>query len=119
MEYEQGEDIGFTDMVTEKQRKKAYEVDFTVLSVPEIVAAQTNASNHVAGILGVSQDQAAALLRCNKWNKERLVERYMDSPQEILDQAGVVLDDVQAPVVKRPRGFVCMICFDDSSLGPA
>jgi len=111
--------MGFQDMITEKQRKKAYEVDFSVLPLPEIVASQVSAANHVSGILGVSLQQAAALLRSFKWNKERLVERYMDHSQEILDQAGIVLDDVHTPVLKRPRGFVCMICFDDSSAGPA
>ncbi|KAG0002677.1 hypothetical protein BGZ80_010986 [Entomortierella chlamydospora] len=119
MEYEQTEDIGFSDMVTEKQRQKAYEVDFTVLPLAEIQAAQASASNHVAGILGVTQDQAAALLRSFKWNKERLVERYMDHAQEILDQSGVVLDDTKLRLIKRPKGFVCMICFDDSPNGGA
>ena len=106
-------------MISDKHRKKAYEVDFTVFPLSDILAAQASASSHVAGILGVTQDQAAALLRSFKWNKERLVERYMDHAQEILDQAGVVLDDVQTRLLKRPRGFVCMICFDDSSAGPA
>lgn len=119
LEYEQTEDIGFSDMITEKQRKKAYQVDFSVLPLSDIVAAQASASSHVAGILGMTQDQAAALLRNFKWNKERLVERYMDHAQEILDKSGVVLNDVHTPQVKRPRGFVCMICFDDSSAGPA
>jgi len=115
LEYEQTEDIGFSDMITEKQRRKAYQVDFTVLPLSDIVAAQANASSHVAGILGMTQDQAAALLRTFKWNKERLVERYMDHAQEILDKAGVVLDDVHTSLVKQPIGFVCMICFDSSS----
>ena len=111
--------MGFQDMITEKQRKKAYEVDFTVLPLSDIVSSQATAASHVAGILGVTMQQASALLRSFKWNKERLVEQYMDHSQKILDQAGVVLDDVHTPVLKRPRGFVCMICFDDSSAGPA
>lgn len=119
MEYEQAGDVGFSDMITEKQRKKAYEVDFSVMPLTDILSAQSSASNHVAGILGVTLDQAGTLLRAFKWNKERLVERYMDNPQEILDQAGVVLEEDTSPVVKRPKGFVCMICFDDSSSGPA
>ncbi|KAI8603059.1 hypothetical protein EDD21DRAFT_302846 [Dissophora ornata] len=118
MEYEQNEDIGFSDLINEKERKKAYEVDFTVLTLPDIAAAQSSASTHVAGILGISVEQAAALLRSFKWNKERLVERYMEMPQEILDQAGVVLDEAQAPVLKRPAGFMCLICFDDSPTIP-
>ncbi|KAF9434991.1 hypothetical protein BGZ76_007078 [Entomortierella beljakovae] len=119
MEYEQTEDMGFSDMITEKQRKKAYEVDFTMLPLADIQAAQASATNHVSGILGVTQDQAATLLRIFKWNKERLVERYMDHAQEILDQAGIVLEDTKSGLMKRPQGFVCMICFDDSATGGA
>ncbi|KAF9181745.1 hypothetical protein BGZ50_005345 [Haplosporangium sp. Z 11] len=116
MYYEQTEDFGFSDMISEK-RRKAYEVDFTVLPVKEILAAQSNASNHVAGILGVSVEQAATLLRNFKWNKERLIERYMDDPQEILDDAGVVLGDARTALTQRPQAFCCMICFDDSTTG--
>ncbi|KAF9923807.1 hypothetical protein BGZ65_008665 [Modicella reniformis] len=114
MEYEQTEDIGFSEVVTEGQRRRAYEVEFTVLMLADILAAQASAASHVAGILGVTQEQATALLRSFKWNKERLVERYMDNSQEILDQAGVDLNDTRPRVFDRPEGFTCGICFDDS-----
>ncbi|KAG0306584.1 hypothetical protein BGZ98_002103 [Dissophora globulifera] len=104
-------------MVNEKARRKAYEVDFNVLSLSEIVLAQVTASNHISGVLGVSLQQAGALLRAYKWNKERLIEGYMDTPQEILDQAGVILEEAQALILKPPEGFVCSICFDDSEAG--
>ncbi|ORZ23908.1 hypothetical protein BCR41DRAFT_302195 [Lobosporangium transversale] len=119
MEYEQAEDLDFADTISEKQQKKAYEVDFTVLPLSEIVATQSNSSNQVAGILGVTQDQAAALLRTFKWNKERLIERYMETPEEILEQAGLDLSDNHTSIQKRPKGFVCTICFDDDDNGSA
>lgn len=119
MEYEQTEDIGFSEVVTEKQRKKAYEVDFTVQKLSDIQSAQTIAANHVAGILGITLEQATTLLRSYKWNKERLVERYMDNSQEILDHACVDLGDTQPRVYKRPVNFSCEICFDDNNQGSA
>ncbi|KAK3827425.1 MAG: hypothetical protein J3Q66DRAFT_320238 [Benniella sp.] len=112
MEYEQTEDIGFSDVVTDKQRKKAYEVDFTVQKLQDIQTSQSSAANHVAGILGVTPEQATALLRSYKWNKERLVERYMDNSQEILDKAGVDLTDTRPRVHNQTPNFVCQICFD-------
>ncbi|OAQ25430.1 RING finger domain-containing protein [Linnemannia elongata AG-77] len=119
MDFEQTEDIGFSDLTDEKERKKAYEVDFKVVPLPDIISAQANASNHVAGILDLSTEQAAALLRSFKWNKERLIERYMENPQEILDQAGVVLDSDKITITERPTGFLCEICYDDSPVGGA
>lgn len=119
MDFEQTEDIGFSDLTDEKERKKAYEVDFKVVPLPDIISAQANASNHVAGILDLSTEQAAALLRSFKWNKERLIERYMENPQEILDQAGVVLDSDKITITQRPAGFLCEICYDDSPVGGA
>ncbi|KAK3812183.1 MAG: hypothetical protein J3Q66DRAFT_349608 [Benniella sp.] len=119
MDFEPADDTGFTDMDYEKLHKKPFEVDFTVLPLEDIIAAQNKAANHVAGILGVTVDQAKELLRSSKWNKERLIERYMDKPDEILDQAGVVLDAAQAPVLKHRQDFLCGICFDDDSTEPS
>ncbi|KAF9108747.1 hypothetical protein BGX27_008247 [Mortierella sp. AM989] len=112
---DQTEDMEFL----EHKQKKAYEVEFKSLLLSDILLAQSSASNHVAGILGVTVSQAVRLLRNHKWNKERLIEKYMDTPQEILDQAGVVLDEEQPALQDRPEGFVCLICFDDDSLGSA
>lgn len=119
MEYEQTEDIGFSEVVTEKYRKKAYEVDFTVQKLGDIQSAQASAASHVAGILGITLEQATALLRSYKWNKERLVERYMDNSQEILDHAGVDLNDTRPRVFKRSTNFLCEICYDESKQGVA
>lgn len=119
MEFGQADDTGFTDMDTERYYNKAYKVDFTVLPLGGIEAAQSKASNHIANILGVSDNQARTLLRAFKWNKERLIEQYMDSPQEILDRASVVLDEARAPVLELRQGFVCGICFDDDSTVPS
>lgn len=118
MEFEQNDDVGFTDLGG-KRFKKAFEVDFTVLPLTDITSAQAKASTHVAGILGITGNQATALLRSFKWNKERLIERYMDNPEETLDKAGVVLDESRAPVLKRRQGFVCTICFDDENSVPS
>ncbi|KAG0208073.1 hypothetical protein BGX28_000893 [Mortierella sp. GBA30] len=119
MEYELNDDIGFNEVVADKRHSKAHEIDYTVMPIADILAAQSGTSCQVAGILGISVDQAKTLLRSFKWNKERLIERYMDDPEKVLANAGVMLDDVATPTRQRPNGFVCMICFDDDSSGPA
>ena len=55
--------------------------------------------------------EAIILLRHWGWNKDRLIERYMDSPERCNAEAG--LESGRQPRLKRMRGFVCEICFDD------
>jgi len=40
---------------------------------------------------------ASLLLRHNKWNKERLIEKYMDNPTAMLVAAGVAVPEVASP----------------------
>ncbi|KAJ1559047.1 hypothetical protein HK405_012210, partial [Cladochytrium tenue] len=105
----------FEPVVSQKDVKKSYEVDFTVHTVQDIVAFQRKEARHVSGVLGISEAQAATLLRAHGWNKERLVERYMDSAEAVCADAGVVLEGGQQP---RPEpagaGFECGVCCDDT-----
>ncbi|KAG0370456.1 hypothetical protein BGZ54_006232 [Gamsiella multidivaricata] len=118
-DFDQVDEFEFADMMAEKYRKKSYEIEFSVLFQEDITAAQVNASSHVAGMLGVSDNQAVVLLRTYKWNIERLIEQYMENPEKTFDQAGVVVDAAQAPVMDRPSEFECLICYDNSPGGDA
>lgn len=115
---EENEDIGFESVVADKNRKRTYEVDFSVHSVSDIVASQQKEVMQVSGILGIRQEHAATLLRHFRWNKERLIERYMDNPDIVLRQAGVITDNKLAPhfiPAGRFPGFMCDICCDDDA----
>ncbi|KAJ3165249.1 hypothetical protein HDU88_004334 [Geranomyces variabilis] len=105
---------GFEPVVADRDIKKGYQVDFKVHSIDDIVAFQTQEVAHVAGILGCRPEHAATLLRAFKWNKERLIERYMENPEDVANQAGVVMDaDKQAVFSKSADGFECQICYTD------
>ncbi len=56
---------------------------------------------------------AAILLRHMSWNKERLIERYMDAPDDVKYEAGVMDDPARPRIVDmRPADhFTCEICF--------
>ncbi|CAG8747926.1 2250_t:CDS:1, partial [Funneliformis mosseae] len=97
----------------EKDRKKNYEVDFIVHSVEGIVKNQDDEVNHVSNILGIQRQHAATLLRHFRWNKERLIERYMDDSREVLNKAGVITDNTRTPKFIKIPGFMCDICCDD------
>ncbi|CAG8688994.1 3430_t:CDS:2, partial [Acaulospora morrowiae] len=102
-----------SDVVAEKDRKKSYEVEFTVHSIQGIVKNQDDEVVHVSNILGIQKQHAATLLRHFRWNKERLIERYMDNSEEVLKQAGVITDDSRVPRFVKVPGFTCEICCDD------
>ncbi|KAI9017365.1 hypothetical protein BC832DRAFT_569937 [Gaertneriomyces semiglobifer] len=104
---------GFEPVVSEKDIKKPYEVDFQVHTVEDIQAFQKREIAHVAGIIGCLPQDAATMLRAYKWNKERLVERYMEDPQKEAANAGVVLDAKMQPKPLVVPGFECPICYMD------
>lgn len=106
--------MGFSqDKELMKPRRKAYEVDFRVLGPEEIISQQDRQIEEVSAILGLPCEASAILLRHLRWNKERLVESYMDNPEAVLEKAGLGPDGGRAPRIEPVRGFTCTICFDD------
>ncbi|KAJ3330632.1 hypothetical protein HDU76_005216 [Blyttiomyces sp. JEL0837] len=103
----------FAPVVAEKDIRKPYEVEFQCHSTQDISNFQAKEVRHVAGILGCLEQHAATLLRYFRWNKERLIERYMDSPEEVCAAAGVVVDSSKQPKLIPVDGFECGICCND------
>lgn len=90
-------------------------IDFKVLSPADIQAQQDRQIEDVSAILGEPPESAAILLRHYRWNKERLIESYMDHPEDVLDSAGLGPNLVETPQTKVVPGFVCEICFEDEA----
>ncbi|KAI9798803.1 MAG: hypothetical protein M1825_004976 [Sarcosagium campestre] len=93
--------------------KKPYEVDFKVYSPAEIRQHQDKQIEEVSAILGQPLESAAILLRHQRWNKERLIESFMDRPGTVLDNAGLSTSPSKPPRATRLRGFTCSICYAD------
>ncbi|KAI8843664.1 hypothetical protein BC829DRAFT_446168 [Chytridium lagenaria] len=113
VEEDDDDGVGFPDVVADKDLKKSYDVDFTVHSITDIVTFQDKEIKHVSGILGCQEQHAATLLRHFKWNKERLIERYMDTPMEVCGAAGVIVDAAKQPKFLVIKGYNCEICCND------
>lgn len=96
-----------------KPRKKSYEVDFVVYSPGDIQAHQDKQVDEVSCILGQPSELTAILLRHARWNKERLIETYMDHQDEVLEAAGLGIDDSSAPKIETLDDFMCDICCDE------
>src|SRR5690242_16493273 len=71
--------------------------------------------DELSSILSQPPEASAILLRHMRWNKERLIEQYMEKPEEILEHAGLGQDaETNPPKLQRIQGFCCDICCDDS-----
>lgn len=90
--------------------RKPHEVDHIVLGPADIQSSQDKQIDEVSAILGQPSEATAILLRHLRWNKERLIEAYMDGSEEILEDAGLGPHASQAPKTKVIKGFLCGIC---------
>jgi ariadne-1 len=111
--HEEEEDFQFDPVVPDSKAKKVYEVNYKSLSPNDILNIQTEEINHVMNILGCSIDTAAILLRSFKWNKESLIESFMEDDRKVLKKSGVVMDD-HIPQLEVIKDFCCDICCEDS-----
>lgn len=113
IEFDEDDDQYLDDGKEDKPSRKAYEVDFTVFSDEQIRKSQQNQVEEVSSILGLPGEQCAILLRHFKWQKDRLIEKYMDAGEEVLEEAGLGQNYDSLPRLEKVRGFVCDICCDD------
>lgn len=108
-------DIGLVqDKDLIRPMRKAFEVDFKVLSPADIQRSQNTQIDEVSSILGQPPESTAILLRYMRWNKERLIENYMDRPEKVLEDAGLGPNFSGSPKTISIKGFECEICYEDS-----
>jgi len=106
--------MGFSqDKELIKPSKKSYEIDFAIHSPNDIQKHQDNQIEEVSQILGRPPEASAVLLRHFRWNKERLIEAYMERPETVLENAGLGSGSDQTPSTKAMKRFTCTICFGD------
>ena|SRR5579859_1785768 len=109
------QDLGFSLMLEEKNARKAHEVEYQPHSISDIRQTQETQIANVASVCFLDPTQAAILLRLHRWNKEKVIEAYMDDPERTLRKAGIVTDESGEHRVQKVQGFECEICFDDEN----
>ncbi|THH10672.1 hypothetical protein EW145_g1168 [Phellinidium pouzarii] len=70
-------------------KQKAYEVEYDTMPQEVVESLISKDIDHISSIFGVSNGVASLLLRYMQWNKERMVEKYMDNSIELSVKAGV------------------------------
>ena len=111
---EEEPDIGFSQEKDLKPAKHAFEVDFKIFSPADIQQYQDKQIAEVSAILGQPSEATAILLRHSRWNKERLIEAWMDRPDGLLESAGLGPASTQTPQTIVMKDFTCDICCDDT-----
>jgi ariadne-1 len=109
------QDLGLSLVLEEKNARKAHQVEFQPHSIQDIRQTQETQIANVASVCYIDPAQAAILLRHHRWNKEKVIEAYMDDPERTLKKAGIVNDESGDHRIQSIPGFECEICFDDDN----
>ncbi|KAK2609141.1 hypothetical protein QQS21_002368 [Conoideocrella luteorostrata] len=106
-------DFGLSAKDINKTRQPAHVISFDVHQPSDIQRQQDEFINEVNMILDMRKEDAAILLRHFRWNKERLLEDYMDRPENVLEAAGLSSKTSALPKLEAIPGFTCDICLED------
>lgn len=97
------------------KKKVSYDLTYKVYEPQDIQKQQDELIDEVNMILELSKEDAAILLRYFRWNKERLIDDYMDKPRKVLEAAGLGSCSNAAPHLEARPGFMCEICCEDDN----
>ncbi|TQV96774.1 IBR domain-containing protein [Cordyceps javanica] len=106
-------DFGLSSKELYKKKNQGHVVPFSVYKPADIQQQQDDMIAEVNMILDMGKEDAAILLRHFRWNKERLLEDYMDRPERVLEAAGLNSSTNDLPKLEAVTGFVCDICCED------
>jgi ariadne-1 len=106
-------DLDISQKGAVQKKKKSIDINFKVYHPDDIQAQQDDLINEVNMILDIRKEDAAILLRHFRWNKERLIEDYMDRPKKVLESAGLGPSTAGPPKLETIPGFMCDICCED------
>ncbi|KAH8840504.1 hypothetical protein MCOR27_006493 [Pyricularia oryzae] len=95
------------------KRKAAHDITFSVYNPDDLRKQQDDLIDEVNMILEMRKEDAAILLRHFRWNRERLIEEYMDNRKKVLEVAGLGPNVGGGPQLQVIPGFCCEICCED------
>ncbi|KAL6308690.1 hypothetical protein BKA93DRAFT_866941 [Sparassis latifolia] len=104
--------------IKSKGKQKSTNIEYTSLSALRLQELVDEDIHHVASIIGLESSIACILLQHFRWNRDHLIEKFMDSSALVLRDAGEP-QNVPASLEPRPSKrarldtpteFVCSIC---------
>ncbi|OAA41190.1 RING-5 like protein [Beauveria brongniartii RCEF 3172] len=98
-------DFGLSPKELGRKKTQAHVVPFRVYEPTDIQKQQDEMISEVNMILDMGKEDAAIMLRHFRWNKERLLEDYMDRPEKVLEAAGLNSNTNNLPKLEAVPGF--------------
>lgn len=90
------------------------QASFEVLSEDQVMVESKRLIEGVMEFLGIpNRAIAACLLRALKWNREKLIEAYMEDPKRVCGKAGVPSLDLEKPIENPDEIHECLVCMDE------
>ncbi|OBZ87268.1 E3 ubiquitin-protein ligase dbl4 [Choanephora cucurbitarum] len=74
------------NMSTEEGEQPIHQVQYTIKTIDKLVEVQAGMMMHIANLLNTNLDNALLLLYHFRWDSEKLIDAYLDSPEEILQK---------------------------------
>ncbi|PHH59150.1 hypothetical protein CDD81_3681 [Ophiocordyceps australis] len=108
-------DFGLSSKDIASTKRPPHAIAFKVHLPADIERQQDDMVSEVNMILDMRKEDAAILLRYFRWNKERLLEDYMDHPDKVLEAAGLGPHSSTLPKLQVISGFVCEICYENGN----
>ncbi|KAH9949081.1 hypothetical protein B0H21DRAFT_841490 [Amylocystis lapponica] len=91
--------------VSGKAQHKVFEVEHESLSQGAVERLMQSDVEHISTIFGVDPDVGSLLLRHFRWNKDKLIEKYMDNATAVVTAAGIAPPEKpQEPPVTAAAG---------------
>lgn len=95
-------------------RKFTRSTSFEVLPQDNIIKESKTLIDEVVQVCGIPTAAAAAtLLRHFKWNKEKLVEAYLENPEKVCTDSGMSTLELSKPAKDPTQTHSCLICLED------
>lgn len=99
--------------LTKPEKKLKTSSSFEVIPIGEILSQSKNIIDQVKSVTGLEDSSAVAiLLRKYKWNKERLIDAWIEDSDRVLKNAGLFLDEKPSDVGSDEE-VECLICLED------
>jgi len=86
---------------------------YQVLEREQLISESSSLINETKEVLGLpSKALTAALLRHFKWNKEKLIEKYMETPEKVLESVGLTALILEKKPKNPDKTLSCLICLE-------
>jgi len=114
MSESEGEEVGDDLDEGNQQETITKQQSFEVITEEEMMKESKALIDDVMEYLGVpNRAIAACLLRTFSWNRERLIEAYMEDSDAVCAKAGVPSQDLEKPPDNPDAVSECLVCMDD------